>query len=203
MSETKNAEHREADQRAANQRATDQHPAQQGNGNGDVGVGELAYAPYTSATFMSPGFPGMKSTSMEDNVESWPCGVQCDFGCIATKGASPNGTGAMVVSNGGAGAVAGAVVHDHLAAVWGHYFAGMAVSIMTKGRLWCAVDGAGTGIVEGAPVNFNPANGKVTAGTGTLVPHAAFRGVMQTYYDYPTGVTTNIAEVEMHYPGAA
>jgi hypothetical protein len=161
---------------------------------------QLVYAPYSSSLFYSPAFPGMKATAMEDNVESWPAGAECDFGTVVTKGISTSGTGALVVASGGAGAVAGIALHDHIVATYGHYSAGTAVSVMTKGRVWCAVDGAGAGIAEGVAVNFNPANGKVTAAAGTAVPHSAFRGVMTTYYDYPTGTTTNIAEVELHYP---
>jgi hypothetical protein len=145
----------------------------------------------------------MKATAEEDIVESWPAGAVCPFGAVVTKGVSPNGTGALVVSPGGAGAVAGVAVHEHTVAVFGAYQISMAVSVMTRGRIWCTVDGSGAGIGEGVAVNFNPANGFVTAATGTAVLHAAFRGVMQGFYDYTTGITTNIAEVELHYPGIA
>jgi hypothetical protein len=170
------------------------------NPNGEVEG--LVYGPYTSSLFYSPGFPGMKSTSEDDLVESWPAGAECDFGTVVTKGVSANGTGALVVSSGGAGSVAGIALHDHIVATYGHYSAGMAVSVMKAGRVWCAVDGAGAGIAEGVPLAYNPANGKVNS-TGTAVIHAVFRGPMTTYYDYPTGVSTNIVEVELHYSFAA
>lgn len=168
---------------------------------GDAGPEQLVYGPYSSLTFLSPAFPGMKATAMDDNVESWPAGAECDFGTVVTKGISSAGTGALVVSSGGAGAVAGIAVHDHIAATYGHYIAGSAVSVMTRGRIWCAVDGAGAGIAEGVPACFNPAvgNGKVNS-TGTAIPHAVFRGVMTGFYSYIDGTTVNIAEIELHYP---
>jgi hypothetical protein len=172
-----------------------------GNGGGGrAGVEQAVYGPYSSTTYLSPGYPGMISTAEENTIESWPAGAECDFGCAVTKGTSANGTGALVVVNGGAGAVAGIAVHDHIVATYGHYVTGMAVSVMTRGRIWCAVDGVGTGIAEGVPVNFNPATGKVLAAAGTAVPHAVFRGVMTGYYSYVDGTTTNIAEIELHYP---
>jgi hypothetical protein len=78
----------------------------------------------------------------------------------------------------------------------------MAVSVMTRGRLWMAVDGAGAGISYGGPVSFNPANGMVSA-TGTLVPNTSFRGVVNGFYNMLDGSTINIVEIELHYPFAA
>jgi hypothetical protein len=164
-----------------------------------AGPEQQAYQPYDSATFFSVGFPGMKSTAMDDNVESWPCGTESDFGTVVTKTVGP--TGSLLVESGGTGDVAGIALHDHIIATYGHYSQGMAVSVMTRGRVWCAVDGAGTGITYGAPASFNPANGKLSA-SGTAVPNSSFRGMVNGFYDMLTGTTINIVEVELHYPFA-
>jgi hypothetical protein len=165
----------------------------------DRGVEQQVYQPYDSAFFFSVGFPGMKSTAMDDNVESWPAGADCEFGTIVTKTVGP--TGSLLVESGGAGDVAGAAVHDHIVATYGHYTQGMAVSVMTRGRLWMAVDGTGAGITYGLPVSFNPANGKVAA-TGTAVPNSSFRGMVNGFYNMIDGSTISIAEIELHYPFA-
>lgn len=171
------------------------------NGNGPAPGGRV-YEPYNDATFLSVGFPGMKSTSMDDNVESWPVGPGiADFGTVVTKAVSPNGTGALVINSGGSGAVAGIVVHDHLAAIHQELSEGMVASVMTRGRLWCLTDGPGTGIDYGVPACFNPANGRVAA-TGTSIPNAMFRSGLRDFYDMMTGGTIRIAEVELHYPFA-
>jgi hypothetical protein len=174
---------------------TKEHPDVHQNGNG-AGVDTNVYAPYSGPTFYSVGFPGMKSTAMEDQVDTWAAAGAIPFGVVVTKVSAQE----IQCQAGVAGTAIGISLHDHLVAVYGGYLQYQAVSVMTRGRVWAAVDDAGAGIKNGVPVNYNPLTGKVTAATGTALTNAVFRTTVQQSYNILDGSTINIADVELHYP---
>lgn len=157
-----------------------------------------AYSPYT--LYMPPAFVGMKVDSMDDNVESWAANADILIGTVVTR-LTAAGTDKKAVQ-GGAGAILGIALHDHIIASWGMYKQYDAVSVLTRGRVWARV-GLATSIKDGTPVYYTAADGKVQAVTagGVLVPHATFRSGVITVPDVSmaTGGIA-IAAVELHYP---
>jgi hypothetical protein len=157
--------------------------------------------PYNAPYFYAQAMPGMKGDSMEDNVETFACGaVAIGFGLIASRTAANS----IIIAPGGTTNFVGISLHDHLIASRGGYTQYDAVSTLTRGRAWCVVGGATTGLLDGAPV-YVLANGQVSAiSTGnTLLLHSIFRTASASVFDLLGGTAVNVALVEMHYPLAA
>jgi hypothetical protein len=155
-------------------------------------------------------FVGMKVDSMEDNVESWAAEGDIPFGCVcnfadATVGG--RGTRKVSINNTPVGPVAGIALHDHVIGTYGPgYRLYDAVSVLTRGRVWAAVDPVAAPIQEGEPVSYMPTTGFVTvgaAGGALVIPNATFRSKA---YSVPpiwpsnTAGASIIAIVELHYP---
>jgi hypothetical protein len=145
--------------------------------------------------------PGMKVDSMNDNVESHPCGsLPIEFGVVCCKA-----TG-RTIAQGGVGDPLGISVHDHLVGSRETFTQYDAVNVLTRGRVWARCTGAG--IADGARVYFNTTggnNGLVTAvvGTNKLLPNATFRSLARTIPPIWPSTTIGggtIAVVELHYP---
>src|SRR6187399_3121255 len=90
------------------------------------------YTPY-----LNPAYAGMKGDSMDDNVDTFACGVApIGFGLVVTRTAS----GLLTVLAGGpAPLLAGVALHDHIIAAKGGYTQYDAVSVMNRGKVWCQV----------------------------------------------------------------
>lgn len=154
--------------------------------------------------YMTPGFPGMKSSAENDNVQTLASTVDvppglithCDAGWL--HAVPPNTTGSFAAGlvlfdgeyqyqrNFQANAVAGGVPGAKLP-----------VNVLKKGRGWATVSTAGGATVTaGAPVKYS--NDGTVSDQGTLtLPGAVFRTGIVT----PTanlGFTTPVAEIEMN-----
>jgi len=154
--------------------------------------------PYNAPYFYAQAMPGMKADSMDDNVESWACGAApIGFGLICGRTA----TGAMTIIPGGpAPLLIGASIHDHVIASRGGYTQYDAVSILTRGRVWCVVDVA-TGVADGAPVFYSAATGAVNnTNTNVALVNAVFRSGVASVFALLGGAPATVAIVEMHYP---
>lgn len=154
-------------------------------------------------------FVGMKVDTMNDNVESWPADSEILFGCVCTfgdGGVGGRGTRKVSSANNPPGPIAGIALHDHVIGAFGPgYKQYDAVSVLTRGRVWAAVDESGAATVqEGEPVAFMADTGMVTVGTGGLAyPFATFRSkAIQIPPVWPSTTLGKclIAIVELHYP---
>jgi len=156
-------------------------------------------APYNPPYFFAQAMPGMKADSMDDNVETWACGATAiGFGLVVGR----TGAGLMTVAPGTALKV-GISLHDHVIASRGGYTQYDAVSVLTRGRVWCQLATDATGVVDGAAVMYETATGKVNvAGTTGFVAltNAIFRSAPASVFDMLGGTAVSIAIVEMHYP---
>lgn len=171
-------------------------------------VNPLVGGPYDPYGLYQPiAFPGMKATSMEDQVDTWACSTDGSIGFGLVVSRKPPPAVHQCTLGGAAGLAVGISVHDHVVQLFGGYNPYSAVSVMTRGRVWAQVSDTGTGIAEGAAVNYASATGKVTAAavaTGIVaLKNATFRGPAFNFTDYTTGTTVVIADVELHYPFAA
>lgn len=132
-------------------------------------------------------FAGMKADSGYDRVETFAAETEIPFGAVVTVGTKPS-----QAKLGGTAAV-GVALHSHT--VPKAYQQYDAVSVMTRGLVWCAVKGDETVTDRGA-VQFDPATGLVSDRAGTKLNNAIFR----------SGVVSNqfgkIALVELHAPQA-
>ena len=160
-------------------------------------INPLATPPNPYGLYLQPAFAGMKGDSMDDNVDTFACGVDpFGFGLVVSRTA-PH---LLTVMMGGANPV-GIALHDHLIGSRLQYHQYDAVSVLTRGRAWCQVaPGAEAPIDDGIYVGFDPATGMVNSTGGTALPNAVFRSKAIAVYDITYTLTTNIALVEMHYP---
>jgi hypothetical protein len=151
------------------------------------------YNPY--ATYMNIAFRGMKVDSMEDNVDTFAANADLAFGIVVGRDVA----GALTVVPGTGVGVVGMTLHDHIIASRGGYIKTDPVSVLTRGRVWAWVAGAGAGIAGGAPVFYDAASGMVQGSGGVQLLHATFRSSMVTVPNIAGG-SANIAAVELHYP---
>ena len=178
----------ERDPRAANGRGGVINPQASGAG----------YAPYQM--YLQPAFAGMKGDSSEDQVDTFACSDRpIPFGVVVGRTA-PH---LLTIMPGGPDLV-GVALHDHIIASRGGYTQFDAVSVMTRGRVWCQVtdDAGADAIDDGIYVMYDPTNGFVSSTAGTVVPNAVFKGKAIDVYDITYTATTKIALVELHYPFA-
>lgn len=153
--------------------------------------------PYNAPYFFAQAIPGLIADSTDvKNVDTFACGATAiGFGLVCSR----NGAASMTVVPGGALPV-GISVHDHLIASRGGYIQYDAVSVLSRGRIWAALLNT-TGILDGAPVFFDAATGKVnTTGSGTAIPKAVFRSAPASIFDLLGGAAVNVAIVEFNYP---
>lgn len=135
-------------------------------------------------------FCGMKADSGYDRVESFAASGEVGFGVIVTA----DGPGVKVQA-GGTGKVRGGSVHSHTVSLDG-YQDKDAVSVMTRGLLWCRVK-EGETVTEDGPVAYDPATGHVLDyDTDNAVPNAVFRSSNES------SKCGDIALVEFHHPFA-
>jgi hypothetical protein len=131
---------------------------------------------------------------MEDNVETFAATAPIGFGLVVGRTAPHQ----LTVQAGGADPV-GISLSDALIASRGGYTQYDAVSVMTRGRVWCQAADPTAAMEDGIYAFYDPATGKV-AMAGTQIPNAVFRGKAVAVYDITYTTTTNIVEVELHYP---
>jgi len=148
-------------------------------------------APY--GNYMNPAFAGMKGDSTEDQVATFAANAAIGFGLVCSRTAA----GALTIVAGGALPI-GVSLQDHTIASRGGYTQYDAVSILEKGKAWMLVKDA-TNVDDGVYVNFDPATGQATAGTGTVLPKAVFRSKAISVYDITYTTTTLVALVELSY----
>lgn len=150
--------------------------------------------PYSN--YMAPAFVGMKEDSMDDNVDTFACGnANVDIGVAVQRTAA----GALTVKNGASATLGvGVALHDHVVAYWGAYQTTQAVSVLTRGRAWVAVDNA-TGVADGALAKADATTGKFNT-TGVAVTNAVFRSTAISLLNADGVTTTLAAVVEMHSP---
>lgn len=131
-------------------------------------------------------FAGMKADSRNDTVETFAAESAVPFGTVVTVGTKPS-----QVKLGGTAAV-GVALHSHT--VVGGYQPFDAVSVLTRGVVWCQVKGE-EAVTERGEVQFDPATGEVSNTAGTALPNAVFRSGAVKTMKYGT-----IALVELHAP---
>ena len=158
----------------------------------------LTANPYSN--YMAPAFVGMKEDSMDDNVDTFACGVSNVSIGVAVKRSA---AGALTVINGADVALGvGVALHDHIIGynAGGVYLPTQAVSVLTRGRAWVALS-VGTGVVDGAKCFADPVTGKFsTTGTEIAVTNAVFRSVPINLLNVDWTTTTLAACVELHNP---
>lgn len=151
--------------------------------------------PNPYSTYMAPAFVGMKEDSMDDNVDTFAAGATVDIGVAVQRTAA----GAITVKNGASATLGvGVSLHDQVVAYTGNYPATTAVSVLTRGRAWVAVDNA-TGIADGVVAKADATTGKFNT-TGVVVTNAAFRSAAISLLNADGITTTLAAVVEMHSP---
>lgn len=157
--------------------------------------------PYSSTYFFAQAIPGLIADSTDvKNVDTFAANTAIGFGLIVSRTAAA----ALTVTPGGTANFVGISLHDHLIASRGGYNQYDAVSVMSRGRAWCLVTGATTGLTDGAPVYVTPTGGVSAIATGnTLLIHAVFRSAPAAIFDVLGGASVNVAVVELHYPFAA
>ena len=150
------------------------------------------------SNYMAPAFVGMKEDSMDDNVDTFAAsdpGLGVAIGVVVQR----TGASAMTIKNGAtAGMIVGVSLHDHVYAVFGQYPDKTAVSVLTRGRVWAAVD-SGTGVVDGAACKADAVTGKFNT-TGVAVTNAVFRSQAISLLNADGVSTTLAAVVELHNP---
>jgi hypothetical protein len=140
--------------------------------------------------YQSRAFAGMKATSDDDRVESYPVGASgLGFGLVC-------GTSSGVIVAGAGTRVRGLSLHSHTITGDG-YVQYNSASVMTDGKAWCQVVSGAT-ITEDGLVYYNAA-GRVTstASENTLLKGASFRSGAVTVVD-AGDVSSVIALVEVH-----
>jgi hypothetical protein len=152
--------------------------------------------PYSN--YMAPAFVGMKEDSMDDNVDTFACGVSVVNVGVAVKRSA---AGALTVINGADAALGvGVALHDHLIGYTNGYQPTTAVSVLTRGRVWVALS-VGTGVVDGAKCFADATTGKFsTTGTEIAVTNAVFRSAPISLLNVDWSTTTLAACVELHNP---
>jgi hypothetical protein len=161
----------------------------------------------------STAFAGMKVDSMDDNVDTCPCGGvnEIPFGRVCVF-ESANGRRVQLPVDPVPGPLAGITLHDHIIGAYGNVYRQYdAVSVLTRGRVWADVSvmaGSAASIAYGNDVAFELATGMVTgivsAATGAVI-NAKFRsGVIAVPPIWPSATLGSglIALVELHYPFA-
>lgn len=156
--------------------------------------------PYTP--YQGYAIPGMKADSMFDNVDSYSARAAINFGVVVGSTGTTIKVGASNTN------MKGIALHDHLIGSRGGYNENDAVSVLTRGRAWARVAGAGTGIADGAKVFVTTAGlvQATNAGGGVEMPNAKFRGptvALGSAADVVWGGTAgnvNCAVVELHDP---
>ena len=133
-------------------------------------------------------FAGMKADSRLDTVETMAAETVIPFGVVVTVGTKPS-----QAKLGGAVAV-GVALHTHTKAIGKGYDKFDAVSVLTRGLVWCKVKGE-EAVTERGKVQFNPATGEVSNTAGTALQNAVFRSGVVT-----TKEGVKIALVELHAP---
>jgi hypothetical protein len=150
------------------------------------------------SNYMAPAFVGMKEDSMDDNVDTFAAsdpGLGVNIGVVVQR----TGASAMTIKNGAtAGMIVGISLHDHVAGYLGQYPDKTAVSVLTRGRVWAAVD-SGTGVVDGAACKADATTGKLNT-TGVAVTNAVFRSQAINLLNADGVTTTLAAVVELHNP---
>jgi hypothetical protein len=151
----------------------------------------------TYSTYMAPAFVGMKSDSMEDNVDTFACGAaNVDVGVAVQRTAA----GALTVKNGASATLGvGIALHDHIIGYYGNYRQYDAVSVLTRGRAWVALADA-TGVVDGALCKADATTGKFSTTGAVAVTNAVFRSAAISLLNMDGVSTTLGAVVEMHSP---
>lgn len=149
------------------------------------------------STYMAPAFVGMKSDSMDDNVDTFACGsANVDVGVAVQRTAA----GALTVKNGGSATLGvGVALHDHIIGYYGNYRQYDAVSVLTRGRCWVALADA-TGVIDGALAKCDATTGKFSTTGAVVINNAVFRSAAISLLN-SDGVTTTLgAVVELHSP---
>ena len=157
--------------------------------------GATSSGPY--ASYMAPAFIGMKADSMDDNVDTFAASAAINVGIAVQRTAA----GAITVKAGAASAAlfVGVSLHDHVIGYTGNYRQYDAVSTLTRGRVWVAVDDP-TAIVDGAACKVTAATGAFNT-TGTIaITNAVFRSGPIDLLNVDWTTFTKGAVVELHYP---
>jgi hypothetical protein len=152
-------------------------------------------SPY--ANYMAPAFIGMKADSMDDNVDTFAAFSALGVGIAVQRTAA----GASTIKAGAASAAlcVGVSLHDHIVGYLGNYRQYDAVSVLTRGRAWVAVDDP-TGVVDGAAAHVTAGTGAFNT-TGTIaVTNAVFRSAAIDLLNVDWTTYTKGAVVELHYP---
>lgn len=137
---------------------------------------------------MGNAFAGMKADTRDDVVETFAAENAIPFGVVVTIGTKTN-----QVKLGGTKPV-GVALHTHTKAIGADYVQFDAVSVLTRGLVWCKVKGSDA-VTERGAVKFDAATGEVSDAAATTFPNAVFRsGVVQT------AKYGKIALVELHSP---
>jgi hypothetical protein len=152
-------------------------------------------SPY--ANYMAPAFIGMKADSMDDNVDTFPASALINVGVAVQRTAA--GASTIKVGATSAALCVGVSLHDHIVGYQGNYRQYDAVSVLTRGRVWVAVDDP-TGVVDGAAAHVTAATGAFNT-TGTItVTNAVFRSAAIDLLNVDWTTYTKGAIVELHYP---
>jgi len=150
------------------------------------------------ANYMAPAFVGMKEDSMDDNVDTFAASDPA-LGVTIGVAVQRTGAGAMTIKNGASATLGvGVALHDHIYGYLGQYPDKTAVSVLTRGRCWAAVD-SGTGINDGVACKADATTGKFNT-TGVAVTNAVFRSQAISLLNADGVTTTLAAVVELHSP---
>ena len=150
------------------------------------------------SNYMAPAFVGMKEDSMDDNVDTFAASDPA-LGVTIGVAVQRTGAGAMTIKNGASATLGvGVALHDHIYGYLGQYPDKTAVSVLTRGRVWAAVD-SGTGVIDGAACKADAVTGKFNT-TGVAVTNAVFRSQAINLLNVDGVTTTLAAVVELHNP---
>jgi hypothetical protein len=150
------------------------------------------------SNYMAPAFVGMKEDSMDDNVDTFAASDPA-LGVTIGVAVQRTGAGAMTIKNGASATLGvGVALHDHVYGYLGQYPDKTAVSVLTRGRCWAAVD-SGTGINDGVACKADAVTGKFNT-TGVAVTNAVFRSQAISLLNADGVTTTLAAVVELHNP---
>ena len=150
------------------------------------------------ANYMAPAFVGMKEDSMDDNVDTFASSDPA-LGVTIGVAVQRTGAGVMTIKNGASATLGvGVALNDHIYGYLGQYPDKTAVSVLTRGRCWAAVD-SGTGINDGVGCKADAVTGKFNT-TGVAVTNAVFRSQAISLLNADGVTTTLAAVVELHNP---
>ena len=158
----------------------------------------VATNPY--ASWMAPAFVGMKEDSMDDNVDTFACGVVSPALLGVGIAVQRTASGAITVKAGASATLGvGVALHDHIVGYLGGYRQYDAVSVLTRGRVWVAL-ADGTGVVDGAAAKADPTSGQFSTTGSIAVTNAVFRSGPISLLNVDWTTTTLAAVVELHNP---